>query len=174
MTVTSVLSQLGLTPAEVVLGHATVEEELTPERLDEIRRQLEAVGFEVIDDRDTAIVERARIYLTRMAREGGDTRLKLSAAIDSAGLGADYKTLSRLFSEREGRTLERYLISQKIEYVKEMLDYGELTLSEIAWRAGYSSVAHLSRQFKTETGMTASDYKALAASGAGRRPLDKV
>lgn len=172
MTVTAVLSQLGLTPREVVLGHATVEEDLTPEQLEEIRRLLEAVGFELIDDRDAAIVERAKIYLTRLAREGGDSRLKLSAAIDAAGLGTDYKTLSRLFSEREGRTLERYLISQKIEYVKEMLDYGELTLSEIAWRAGYSSVAHLSRQFKAETGMTASEYKAFGS--ARRRPLDKV
>ena len=169
MTVTRIFNDLGLDLVDVGLGYAVITGDVTPEVLRRIDGELRNVGFELIEDDDISMVERVKIFLTRLARDGGGDNIKLSVAV--AREFGDYKSVLRVFSTVEGRTMERYLITQRIEYVKELLDYGELTLSEIAWRTGFSSVAHLSRRFKDETGMTASEYKALAP---GRRPLDKI
>ena len=99
-----------------------------------------------------------------------DCRFNLSACLQDH-LNTDYGTLSKIFSATEGRTIEKYSIAQRVEFAKELLSYGEMTISEVADRAGYSSVAHLSRQFKTQTGMTPSQFQKLRPE---RTPLNEV
>ena len=103
-------------------------------------------------------------------RQADRCRLNLSACLEEH-LHIPYDTLSRIFSSLEGRTVEKYQIAQRVEWVKELLGYGEMTVSEIADYTGYSSAAHLSRQFKSVTGLTPTEYLRATAS---RRPLNEV
>jgi AraC-like DNA-binding protein len=172
MVVRALLTSMGYHPTEVALGHAVIEEEtLTPARREALDAQLRNVGFELMADSDDVLVERIKIALQRYARTEGGLRVKISQALERE-LGVTYKSLSSTFSQLEGRTLESYYIRQRIEYVKELVGYGDLTLTEIAFRTGYSSVAYLSRQFAQVVGMTLSDYRRLGADG--RRPLTDV
>ena len=116
-------------------------------------------------------IKHAVLKLVRNDHEKNPIRLKDSEFI-SKETGQDYHTLTTLFSPVEGITIEHYIILQKIERVKELLKYGEMTLSEIAFTMGYSSVAHVSNQFKNITGMTPSEFKKLG--GAHRHPIDHV
>ncbi len=169
--VKSVLRQAGINDAQVQLGIAEFpDRSLSADALAEIDAAFREQGFELIFDREQQLVENIKTAVIGYVRDGNEHNVKLSAFL-SARIGVDYTTMSRLFSAREQRTIENYLISQKIELVKELLEYGELTLSEIAWRAGYSSVAHLSRQFKQVTGLTASEYR---RSASGRASLDRI
>ena len=106
-----------------------------------------------------ALVEAAKQVIIDHVRNH-DCRFNLSACLQDH-LNTDYSTLSKIFSATEGRTIEKYSIAQRVEFAKELLSYGEMTISEVADRAGYSSVAHLSRQFKTQTGMTPSQFQKL-------------
>jgi AraC-like DNA-binding protein len=172
MTVRDVLTSMGYHPTEVALGYAVLPTEtLTPSERDALAKRLQAVGFELMADSDTVLVERIKIALLHYARTDGGLRVKVSQAL-TRELGVTYKTLSSLFSQLEGRTLESYYILQRIEYVKELVTYGDLTLTEIAFRTGYSSVAYLSRQFAQVVGMTLSDYRRLGAGN--RRPLTDI
>lgn len=170
MTVRATLKQLEMSPAEVGMGYAVVDDAVaTPDRLTHLSAALDGLGFELIGNPEEELVERAKIALIEMARRDDGQPPKLSEEVSTC-LGTDFKTLSRIFSAREGRTVERFFIAQKVEHVKELLDYGQLTLSEIAYRTGYSSVAHLSRQFKQVAGITATQYKLQG----GRQAIDKV
>ncbi len=170
--VAGALSDLGFHTADVRLGKAVIDaEELTPDKYAEIDRRLNALGFVRIQDPDTAIVERAKLAVIDHVRNETECRKNLSACMEEH-LGMSYDVISRLFSAKEGRTIEKYHIAQKIERVKELLDFGNLTLGEIAFRTGYSSTAHLSRQFKNATGMTPTEYQRLNESG--RIEIDKV
>lgn len=165
------LESLGLDVLDVRLGVAeTGGDVLSPSQAAAVDKALAELGFERIVDSDEALVERVKHAILEHVRAGDGCNLNLSACIESH-LGVSYDTASRIFSAREGRTVEKYYIAQKIERVKELLGYGQQTLSEIAYCTGYSSVAHLSRQFKTETGMTPTEY--LRTAG-GRRSLDEV
>lgn len=147
----------GINGAAVSLGMAYVpDSEAQPDRLNALDRELTARGFTRISDPDVQLIERAKLTILEHVRDE-DCHFNLSACIQEH-LGVDYSTVSKLFSAHEGRTIEKYHIAQRIEYVKELLSYGELNISEIADKAGYSSVAHLSRQFKSVTGMTPSAY----------------
>ena len=169
--VTGALKALGLDVRHVELGVAELGcESLTPGQLSAIDGALDDLGFQRIVDGDDLIVERVKQAVMEHVRTGDGCNLNLSACIESH-LGMSYDTASRVFSAREGRTIEKYYISQKIERVKELLGYRELTLSEIAFRTGYSSVAHLSRQFKAATGLTPTEY--VRTSGS-RKGLDEV
>ena len=163
------LTELGLTPVSVELGRAEIVEDLTNERLDQLAARLEASGFELISDPTKDIVESIKREIIMMVRSDEPVSQKLSDYL-SAKLNRDFRALSRIFSDTEGRTIENYLIMQKIERVKELLLDGELNVSEIAYRTGYSSVAHLSRQFKEITGMTPSDFR----RDGHRLPLNEV
>lgn len=166
-----ILYSLGLTPEGLALGRAEVPDAaLTPELLAELDGKLREAGFERISDPDEALVEQVKHAVMHHVRSEEECRLKLSACIEDH-IGMPYDTLSRLFSAREGRTIEKYHIAQKIERVKELLSYGEMNLAEIADLTGYSSAAHLSRQFKEVTGMTPTQF--LAAT-APRKPLPEV
>lgn len=169
MVVTGIMSRIGHPEAVVSMGSVSVPGELSAEELDALERMLREAGFELLRDRDLALVERIKRAVIELARGRDDGGLKLSAWL-AGRLGADYRTLNRVFSAHELRTIERYYIAQKVEYVKELLAYGEMTVSEIAHAAGYSSVAHLSRQFRAETGMTPTEYRERGT----RTPLDRV
>lgn len=168
------LERLGVNVHNVVLGEAVVEEAQRGLPLNRIRTVLEANGFELIEDRRAKIIEKIKhaiIKLIENDREQGPMRRKLSEHI-AREVGYDYHYLSTLFSSVEGITIEQYLILQKIEKVKELLKYGELTLSEISYKMSYSSVQHLSNQFKKVTGMTPSTFKSMTQNL--RRPIDRV
>lgn len=172
MAVTKVLERLGLTPVSVVLGRAELAETPTEDQKEEIRKSLEALGFELIGDPRTRIVEQVKnLIIEWVHRSGRRPHVNLSQYLASE-CRHDYSTLSKLFSETQGTTIEKYCIAQKIERAKELLDYGELSLGEIAERLDYSSTAHLSAQFKTLTGLTPRQYK--QQKSLPRIPLDKV
>ena len=137
-----------------------------------MEKALILLGFEVIDDRKSLIIEKIKnIIIDLVHHQDNDTKSNLSDVL-SCKLHHDYNYLSNLFSEIEGTTIEKYFIAQKIEKVKELLVYNELSLSEIALRLNYSSVAYLSNQFKKVTGLTPSYFKQIREDK--RKPLDKV
>lgn len=153
-----ILSQLNLEHTGVSLGAAQLTApELPVETLARLDTMLEDAGFQRISDPEERLLEQIRHSVIHHVRSETECRLKLSACIEEH-IGIPYDTLSRLFSSREGRTIEKFHIAQKIERVKELLAYRENTLAEIADITGYSSAAHLSRQFKDVTGMTPTAY----------------
>lgn len=172
MVVRTELERAGCRVLAVRLGEAEVEGGLSPGEKTRLAERLEALGFELLEDRRARMIEavkRAVIELVRAEEVMPDVRL---SEYLQERLRVDYRQISTLFSETEGRTVEKYFIAQKIERVKELLVYDELSLGEIAFRLGYSSVAHLSAQFKQVTGMTPSRYKLMGS--AGRRTIDSV
>jgi len=136
-----------------------------------VKQALARGGFELITDADERLVEAIKHAVMHHLRDEEECRLNLSACI-AGHIGVSYDQASRVFSRIEGRTIERYHILQKVEYVKELLGYADRTLSEIADRTGYSSAAHLSRQFKDVTGMTPTQY--LNSGTSLRKSLDCV
>ena len=172
MAVEQVLAQLHLTPLHVELGKAVVQEEPSPEVLARLRAELETLGFELLDDRRMQLIEQVRTAVVELVHyRNNDLRVNLSDYLTER-LHHEYSALSKLFSEVTGTTIEKYFIAQKIERVKELLVYDELSLGEIADLLNYSSTAHLSAQFKSVTGMTPSRFKQEKRNL--RRPLDAV
>lgn len=151
------LDELGVEYENVGLGIARLRTVPDAGLLDRIRCALKDNGFEIIDDAESRVIERAKHIVMQHVREENGRPHNLSECIERK-LAMNYDTVSRLFSSKEGRTLEKDHIAQKVERVKELLQHGEYTLSEIADMVDYSSVAHLSRQFKNVTGMTPTDY----------------
>ena len=172
MAVDTALKNLGLHPLEVRLGYAVIEEEMDDKVHSMICDALEPLGFELIDDMKSRITERIRAEIISLVHyQDTDLKINLSDWL-SERLGRDYSSLSKLFSDATGTTIEKYFIAQKIEKAKELLVYGEMTLNEIADRLGYSSAAYLSTQFKSVTGVTPSYFKKTGENC--RKPLDKV
>ncbi len=171
--VTEELTNLGLHLKTVELGEAVVEDEPDDDKLKEIDKVLKENGFELIDDRKGQLIDHIKTVIIELIhyRKEMDEHINFSDFI-SKEVGYDYSYLSNLFSSVEGTTIEKYIIHQKIEKAKELLVYDELTLSEIAWQMGYSSVQHLSRQFKKVTGLTPSHFKKVKENR--RKPLDEV
>jgi AraC family transcriptional regulator len=168
------LERLHLKVRSVELGTAVVERGSKPVNRDAIRQALVANGFDLLEDARVARTERIKQSVIRFVRglDGSfDRPPKFTEAL-ARDLNADYQSLSALFSSIENMTIEHYVILQKIERVKELLVYGELSLSEIGHRLGYSSVAHLSAQFKSVTGFTPTAFKKLKRHR--RQPLDRV
>ena len=156
MVVRDVLQAMQIAVKSVSLGRVETENELGKDTISELGRRLREVGFELMCDHNEDTVERVKMLVMEMARRGGNESLSKEL---SASMGMDYKHISRLFTAHEGRTVENYYISHRIERVKELLAYDELSLKEIAYQLGYSSTAHLSRQFKQVTGVTPTQYK---------------
>ena len=165
--------KLGLNIKSISLGEVKIEEELDRTEIDEIRDVLDENGFELIEDKKMKIIEQIKVQIIELIRDEEKIagRINISDYL-SEKINADYHYLSTLFSSVENITIEHYFILQKIERAKELLKYGELTLSEIAFRLGYSSVAHLSAQFKKVTGMNANQFKNMTENT--RKPLDNV
>ncbi len=168
------LEAQGLTVSRIELGSAEVEGDLSPEQEKVVRKRLETNGFELLEDLRLVLVEHIKKLVIDEVQHLKGNKPKHQNFSDylSEKCGYEYSYLSHLFSSVTGQNIERYIISQKIEKVKEWLSYDQLTLSEIAWRLDYSSAAHLGNQFKKETGQTPGQFKKGAA--LGRKPLDRV
>ena len=161
MVVKAQLENMGLRPLSVNLGEVEIEQDLSKEELLQLDTTVRALGFELIDDKRSQTIEKIKNVIVKSVHHSNHhIKTNLSAIITSQ-IHQDYNYLSNLFSEVEGTTIEKYFISQRIEKVKELLVYDELTLSEIADQLGYSSVAYLSNQFKKVTGFTPSYFKSL-------------
>jgi len=171
--VKSLLERSGLHVKRIELGEVEVGgEDLPPQTLSLLSDGLRELGFEMIDDRKGRIIEKIKNVVVNIIHHSDDQPREKYSELISAQLHYDYSYLSKLFSEVEGVTIEHYIIHQKIEKIKEYIVYDELTLNEISYRMGYSSVAHLSNQFKKVTGMTPSYFKTLR--NKNRKPLDEV
>ncbi len=168
------LQKLGIEVKSIELGEVQVGQDISQLNLDEIKTVLEKEGFELIEDSRAKMIDLIKTEIISIIQKYKDEDLeKINFSIHlSKLLNKDYNYLSSLFSKIEGITIEHYVILQKIEKAKELLKYGELTLSEIAYRLGYSSVQHLSRQFKQVSGLTASQFKNNISNL--RKPLDKI
>ena len=161
MVVKADLENKGLHPLSVNLGEVEIEGDLSKEQLSELNTSLKSLGFEIIEDKKSKTIEKIKnTIVTLVHHTDHEIKTNLSAYI-SLQLHQDYNYLSNLFSEVEGITIEKYFIAQKIEKVKELLKYEELSLSQIADKLNYSSVAYLSNQFKKQTGLSPSFYKSL-------------
>jgi YesN/AraC family two-component response regulator len=172
MVVKNELEKHGFNPLNVSLGEATLVQELTTEEIMKLNDSLTVLGFQILDDRKSKIIVKIKNTIIELVHyQENDSKTNLSSILSNK-LHHDYNYLSNLFSEVEGTTIEKYFIAQKIEKVKELLVYDELTLSEIAFRLNYSSVAYLSNQFKKITGLTPSHFKQIRE--VKRKPLDEV
>ncbi|HEX7757396.1 MAG TPA: AraC family transcriptional regulator [Niabella sp.] len=166
------LEKLSLSPVSIELGEVTLAAPPTPEKYTQLNQALKTLGFEIIDDRKSRIIEQIKNIIIDMIHHAAEEPAVNLSVLLSAKLNYDYNYLSNIFSEVEGITIEKYLIAQKIEKVKELMMYDELSLSQIADRLGYSSVAYLSNQFKKQTGLSPSFYKSMKQNL--RRNLDEV
>jgi len=159
MVVKSEFEKLGLQTISVELGEVELEKEISDEQKEVLLENLQVLGFDLIDDKKTKTVERIKNLIVDLVHhKNNDLKINLSDYL-AENLNQDYNSLSNLFSEIENTTIEKYFISQKIEKVKELLIYNELSLSEIADILNYSNVAHLSNQFKKITGFTPTSFK---------------
>ena len=175
MVVQQELAKLGLIPDKIALGEVTIQGDITPQVQKKLDDALMAVGFERIDDKKARLIESIKNAVIELIHYQDPKTRKLNwSDLLADRLHYEYNYLSNLFSSVEGMTLEQYIIRQKIEKVKELLFYDELTLSEIAHKLGYSSVAHLSGQFKKVTGFTPSELKKAREIDQNRKPLDHI
>jgi AraC-like DNA-binding protein len=174
LAVENILRQAGINFNKVLFGEIHLAEEITSEQKEILREKLSRIGFELIDNQLGGLVEKIKALVIKKARneaEESNNKIKLSEYL-SQKLHHEYTYLSSLFSSVEGRTIEAFFIEQRIEKAKELLIYGQLTLSQIAFDLDYSSVAHLSNQFKKITGLTPSYFKQIGAQK--RKALDKI
>ncbi|WP_289226489.1 AraC family transcriptional regulator [uncultured Bacteroides sp.] len=172
MAVKSQLESLGLQPESVELGIAILPEKVTDKVYQTVKDALEPLGFELIDDKKSQMTELIKNAIIELVHYH-EKKLKVNLSNYLASrFHRDYSTLSKFFSEATNTTIEKYLIAQKIERVKELLVYGELSLNEIADKLNYSSTAYLSSQFKNVTGLTPSHFKKMKENK--RKSLDEV
>ena len=172
MVVKAELEKLGFNPIRVELGEVVLPENISQEEKIKIEKHLSLFGFALLEDKKTQIAEQIKTSIINLVHYLKDPlKINLSTYL-SEELHLEYPYLSSIFSEVEDQTIEKYFIAQKIEKAKEMLTYGELTLSEIAFQLNYSSVAHLSAQFKKVTGTTPSAYK--SDTSDKRKTLDEI
>ncbi len=174
-TVNRLASEAGLAAKSIQLGEIQLDAAPAPEQLAAFRKSLETEGFELLDDRNSRLVEQVKTLVIGEIHHAAGRR---AAAMNFSEFLAcetlhEYGQLSRLFSAVEGVTIEKFVIAQKIERAKELLLYDELTLAEIADQIGYSSPQHLSNQFRQATGLTPSQFKS-GHRRHGRKPLDGV
>ncbi len=170
--VKAVLKELGLHFVIVDLGEVDIMETLSAEQRTELKAALLNAGLELMDDKRAVLIEKIKNTVVELVHHTGEgIKVNFSNYL-SEKLNHDYTYLSNLFSEVQGTTIEQFLISHKIERIKELIIYGELNISEIAWKMNYSSVAHLSNQFKKVTGLSPSHFKQL--KDKRRSPIEDI
>lgn len=174
MAVEDILRNEAIPFHQVTIGEIHLCDDLSKNQKLSLVQALEHIGFELIDNQTSGIVEKIKKLVIKRARNeisGEESKIKLSKYLSDA-VNHEYTYLSSLFSSIEGRTIENYFIEQRIEKAKELLVYDQLTLSQIAYELEYSSVAHLSTQFKKITGLTPTYFKELGTEK--RKALDNI
>lgn len=167
-----VFQELNILTDSVELGVVKLSQEISPDSMGLLGLRLKELGFEILQDKDQMTIEKVKNLIVGIVYEdAGDPGENLSETIKKH-LNKDYSSISKMFSELEGITIEKYLINLKVERAKELLMYDELTLSEIAYKLNYSSPAYLSNQFKKVTGLRPSFFKQLKESK--RRSIDEI
>ncbi|PCI31766.1 MAG: AraC family transcriptional regulator [Flavobacteriaceae bacterium] len=170
--VSEVLTELQIETTAIQLGEISLRSPISLQKRELLATKLVAAGFELILDKNSTYITQIKtLIIDSIRNNNGRTRCNYSVLI-AEKLDQEYAVISKLFSSIEGITIEKYGVKQKIEYVKELLFYKELTLSEISFKLDYSSVAHLSSQFKQQTGMTPSAFKKL--KGPSHSSLDSL
>jgi AraC-like DNA-binding protein len=172
LTVENIFNELGIPFSKVELGEVSLAQKINDSELKKVETALHKVGFELIESRVNNIIETIKRLVIEYIGLGMDSQeIKLSAFITKT-LSYDYSYLSDLFSSIEGKTIEQFFILQRMEKVKELLVYDQLSLTEISYQTGFSSVHHLSSQFKKITGFTPSYFRKIAESK--RKSLDQL
>lgn len=172
MTVKEELKKLGLHFVLVELGEVDIMEDISPEQREEIKTVLLNSGFELMDDKKAVLVEKIKNTIIEIVHHSDENiKIKFSDYL-SEKLNHNYTFLANLFSEVRGITIEQFMIAHKVEKIKELILYDELNITEIAWKMNYSSVAHLSNQFKKVTGLTPSHFKQL--KDKKRSPIEEI
>jgi len=173
LAVKSEAEKLGIRNADISLGQMKFQE-AEPEShvMEKLKSALRNIGFEIIDDKKSRLIERVKTIVIEKIHHNDDELRNNWSEIIAADLQYEYNYISNLFTAVEGITIEQYIIRQKVEKAKELLFYDELTLSEISYRMGYSSAAYLTNQFKKVTGMTPGQFRRLLIKN--RSPLDKL
>ncbi len=161
MLVKSELEKLGLTCISVDLGTVEIKDDISKDQLETFNTNLKKAGLELLDDKKNILVENIKSVIVEMIHYSDEVPEVNDSDYISEKLNYDYTYLSNTFSEVKGITIQQYIIQHKIEKVKELLIYDELTLTEISYKLHYSSVAHLSNQFKKVTGLTPTYFKEL-------------
>jgi AraC-like DNA-binding protein len=166
------LKRLGLHFIVVDLGEVEIMENISTEVREQLKIALLSSGFELMDDKRSVLIEKIKNTVIEMVHHS-DEAIKVNfSSFLSEKLNYDYTYLANLFSEVQGTTIEQFIISHKIERIKELIIYGELNITEIAWKMNYSSVAHLSNQFKKMTGLTPSHFKQMKEKR--RSPIEEI
>ncbi len=167
-----ILKKLGLHYIFVDLGEVEVMENISVVDREYLRAELKAIGLELLEDKKAVLIEKIKNVIIEMIHQDQE-KIKINFSdYLSQKLDLNYTYLSNLFSEVHGTTIEHYMISHKIERIKELMIYDELNITEIAWKLNYSSVAHLSNQFKKNTGLTPSQFKSL--KNKLRSPIEEI
>ena len=172
MVVKEALKMMGVHFIVVELGEVEVMESLSREQLEQLKMALDGSGLELMDDKRAVLIEKIKNAIVDMVHHT-DEQIKVNfSEYLSEKLHHDYTYLANLFSEVQGTTIEQFIILHKIERIKELIIYGELNITEISWKMNYSSVAHLSNQFKKVTGLTPSHFKQLKEKR--RSPIEEI
>lgn len=170
--VRQVFEDLNFSVIDINLGSVNVSEEISSNKKKLLKEKLKERGFELLDDKQTQLISEIKSIIIQEIHYQKEPAVINFSRLLAEKLHYDYAYLSRLFSSVESRTIERFIMAQKIEKVKEFLTYGELSLSEIAFQMHYSSSAHLSAQFKKITGMSPTEFKKL--QNKARKSIDEV
>jgi len=172
MAVKEELKKLGLHFIVVDLGEVEIMENISPEQREQVKIALLNSGLELMDDKRAVLIEKIKNAIVELVHHtDGLIKMNISDFL-SEKLNHDYTYLANLFSEVQGTTIEQFIISHKIERIKELIIYDELNITEIAWKMNYSSVAHLSNQFKKVTGLSPSHFKQLKTKR--RSPIEEI
>jgi AraC-like DNA-binding protein len=164
-TVKDVFQELSIDYSSIRLGEVVTDTTISDDMRETLGKTLKLHGFELLEDHKSKIVSQIKTIIIRQIHNT-PARMDVNfSTMLAEELHQEYSSLSRIFSQSEGMTIERYIVRQKMERVKELLFYGELNLTEIAYKMDYSSVAHLSAQFKKETGMTPTGFKKTGKPG---------
>jgi len=172
MVVKEELKKLGLHFIVVDLGEVEIMENITAEQREQVKIALHESGLELMDDKRAVLIEKIKNTIIEMVHHSEETIKVNFSDYLSEKLNHDYTYMANLFSEVQGTTIEQFIISHKIERIKELMIYGELNITEIAWKMNYSSVAHLSNQFKKATGLSPSHFKQM--KDKRRSPIEEI
>lgn len=171
MVVKQELEKMKLKAVNVSMGEVELAKPASAKQLSNFSVRLQELGFELLDDQKQKQIEKIKnLLINKVQSDEIGEHFSISSFLTKE-LNKDYSSISRLFSEVEGVTVEQFFILQKVEKVKELLIYGEMNLNEISYQLGYSSAAHLSAQFKKVTGLSPREFKNI---GGSRKPLDKI